>query len=232
MLGADRQAGGRPHPPGLAIVIPMLGRPQHITPLLASIRQATPDARILFVVSPHDRVVHAALDRAGVERITVPYQHVGDYARKINAGYRHTTEPMILTGASDLRFHPGWYEAALAKLTPGIGVVGTNDLGNPSVIAGEHATHFLVTREYADTHGTIDGPGAIMAEVYPHEYVDNELVGTARYRCAWAMAQDSYVEHLHPNWGKAPIDHIYARQRFRMATGRTIYNRRRPRWKG
>ena len=34
-----------------------------------------------------------------------------------------TDEPLIFQGADDLRFYPGWLEAAKAKLAPGIGVV-------------------------------------------------------------------------------------------------------------
>jgi hypothetical protein len=154
----------------LVILVPMLGRPHTVAPLVESIREATPGARALFLVSPGDDHVHAAVDEVDCERLTVPFEPVGDYARKINTGYRATTEPLIFTGACDILFHRGWFEAAMAKLRFGVGVVGTNDLGNPRVMAGQHATHFLVTRAYANQHGTIDQPGAIFHEGYPHEY--------------------------------------------------------------
>ena len=32
----------------------------------------------------------------------------GDYAAKINEGYRRSTEPLIFLGAIDIRFTPGW----------------------------------------------------------------------------------------------------------------------------
>ena len=216
-------------PPGLVVLVPMLGRPQHVGPLLDSLDATTPAARVLFVVSPHDTEVHAEIDRHDRERLTVPYQPSGDYARKINAGYRHTTEPLIFCGASDLKFHPGWYEAALAKLGPEIGVVGTNDLGNPRVTSGGHSTHSIVTRWYADL-GTIDEPHAILHEGYTHEFIDDELIGTAKSRKAWAMALDSHVEHLHPCWGKAPTDQSYQRMHERMARSRPLYEQRRRLW--
>ena len=227
------------NPPGawtpgdLAILVPMLGRPHHIAPLLTSITESTRGARVVFLATPGDGEVIAELYRLGkqVEFLIVERQPRGDYGRKVNAGYRHTTEPLLFTGASDLRFHPGWFEAACACLRPGIGVVGTNDLGNPRVLAGEHATHFLVTREYADRWGTIDGPGRVMAEAYPHEYVDTEMIGTAKARGAYAMCLDSHVEHLHPHWGKAPTDDIYDGQPARMMTGRRIYERRARKWR-
>jgi len=208
----------------------MLGRPQHVAPLLASLAASTPGCHVLFCTSPGDALVEQAIDAAGCRRLTVARHLVGDYARKINAGYEATTEPLMFTGASDLRFHPGWFEAAAAKLAPGIGVVGTNDLGNPSVRQGLHATHSLVTRVYADVQGLIDRPGAILHEGYIHEYVDNELVETAQSRGAWAMALDARVEHLHPHWGKGQMDALYAQQPMRMRRSRIVYARRRHLW--
>ena len=210
----------------------MLGRPHRVEPLLDSLRATSPDARPLFLVSPDDHEVHAAVDAYGADRLTVLGPFPGDYARKVNAGLRASTEPLLFLGADDLRFHPGWLEAAVAKLGAGIGVVGTNDLGSPRVLAGEHATHSLVTRDYAERFGTIDEPGKILHEGYPLEYVDDEAVETAKHRGAWAFAGDSVVEHLHPSWGKAPRDPLYAKQRARMAAGMRVFLRRRPLWTG
>lgn len=214
----------------LVIIVPMLGRAHRVDPLLESIR-ATCTARVLFAVTPGDEAVIDAIDAAGEQRITVPRRPVGDYARKINAGYRASTEQLIFCGADDLLFHPGWFEAATAELKPGVGVVGTNDLGSPRVLRGEHSTHSLVTRDYADHHGTIDAPGAVMHEGYIHEYVDDELVGTARKRGAWAFASDARVQHLHPNWNPdIVIDELYALQPRRMRLGRSYYQRRKRLW--
>lgn len=157
--------------------------------------------------------------------------HRGDYAVKINHGYRTTTAPFLFTGADDLAFHPGWDVAALELMTdPTVGVVGTQDLSNGRVIRGEHATHLLVRRAYVDAFGTIDEPGKIMHEGYPHEYVDDELVATARYRNAWRFCHESVVEHLHPQAGKAPTDELYDAQAGRMRIGRKIYRRREWLW--
>jgi hypothetical protein len=185
---------------------------------------------VLFCLSPHDLLVLGEVEQAGREHIMVPYQRCGDYARKINTGYRHTTQPLIFCGADDLLFHAGWWQAAVAQLGDGIGVVGTNDLGSPRVMAGEHATHSLVTRVYADRHGTIDQPGRILHEGYEHEFVDDELVGTAKHRQAWAFAADAHVEHLHPNWRKAPTDRLYQQQGARMRRGRALFERRQRLW--
>jgi hypothetical protein len=211
----------------LVILVPVLRRPHRVRPLLDSIRATTPDARVLFITDPGDHAEHAAIAAAHGELLAAG----GRYSEKINAGIAATTEPLIFLGADDLEFHPGWLDAATALLTEGVGLVGTQDLCNGRVLRGEHATHFLMARWYAEL-GTIDGqPGPLCVE-YPHEMVDDELVATARRRSAWAFANDSVVEHLHPMAGKAPMDDLYAGQHARMRAGRRIFQRRRALWEG
>ena len=214
----------------LVIIVPMLGRLHRIHPLLESIHAATPRAQVIFGCTPTDKKVIATLENAGQELFTVPYHSTGDYARKINTGYRITTRPLIFLAADDLHFHPGWLDAVIDQLVPGIGVVGTNDLGSPRVTSGEHSTHSLVTREYADRYGTLERPGEILFEGYIHEYVDDELIGTAKARASWAFAFDAHVEHLHPNWKKAPNDALYAKQWSRMRKSKNLFMERRRLW--
>lgn len=214
----------------VAVLVPMLGRHHHIGPLLESIRTTCPTATVLFGCSPSDRQVIDELQQRGERFFTVPGPRPGDYARKINEGYRRTTEPVLFLAASDLRFHAGWWQAIEAALVPGVGVVGTNDLGSPRVIAGEHSTHSAVTREYVEQFGLIDQPGLVLFEGYEHEYVDDELVQTAMSRGAWAFAADAHVEHLHPSWGKAPTDRLYRQQRQRMRRSRALFEERRQLW--
>ena len=209
------------------VLVPVLRRPHRVAPLLDSLD----GQRTLFICSPDDIEEQAAVKAAGADMIVIdrPPQP-GDYARKIQAGYEATDEPLVFLGADDLCFHSGWLDAARAKLTEGVGVVGTNDLGSKRVMAGNHATHSLVTRDYVERHGTIDQPGQVLHEGYPHEFVDDEFVQTAMFRDAWAFAVDSHVEHLHPNWNKAPTDPLYDQQRRRMDRGRRLYKRRQHLW--
>lgn len=220
-------------PQDLAILIPVLGRPHHIPPLLASIDATAPGARVVFLVTPGDSAVEAC-EATGREVVPVRWQPVGDFARKCQVGYGYTTEPLLFVGATDLEFTAGWFEAATAMLGPGIGVVGTNDLCNPRVMAGEHATHFLMTREYVDRFGTIDQPGQILHDGYVHEMVDDECIGTARSRGALAMALDSVVRHRHPLCQGADEadadDPIYANQQARMRQSWSHYRLRRRLW--
>ncbi len=206
----------------------MLGRPQAVAPLLASIEASTPSPfRVVFVCTPGDTAVPAVTD-SGADLMLVDFRP-GDYARKVNAGIDATTEPYIFTGASDLRFHPGWFEAALAKADAGAGVIGTNDLGNSRVLRGEHSTHSLLVRSYVELHGTIDGVGA-MHEGYRHNFCDTEMVQTAKARGAWRFARKAVVEHLHPNWHKGQPDATYDLGKSGFSRDQTLYHRRRRLW--
>ena len=219
--------------PAVVIVVPVLGRPHNVGPLVASLREVTAEttARLLFVATRGDDEEIAEIQRLGQDLLVVPPRARGDYAHKINTGYRQSTEPFLLLGADDIRFRSGWWEAALPHFDdPKIGVVGTNDLGNARVISGEHATHSIVRRSYVDEFGTIDESGKVLHEGYPHEFVDDEFVETARLRGAFVSEPTSIVEHFHPLWRKAPTDRLYDGQARRMRAGRGLYNRRRRLW--
>lgn len=212
----------------LAVIVPMRGRPHRVAPLLETL-YATCKPTVLFAIDPNDQAVARAIDAVRADRFDVIWRKRGDYARKINEGIARTTAEHLFLAADDLAFHPGWYEAAAALLDGPIGVVGTNDICNPRTMRGDHATHCLVARWYSEL-GTIDGQPGLLHEGYRHEYVDDELVGTAKHRRAWAFAADSIVEHLHPLASKAPMDDQYAAQGMRMRASRAEFDRRRQLW--
>lgn len=213
----------------LAILVPVLGRPHRVKPLLDSIEATTPRPyNVHFVCDPADKDEQRAIVDDG--RAAAPVLCVsGNYAAKINAGVEHTEEPLLFLGADDLTFRPGWLQAASAKLTAGIGVVGTQDLCNPRVKRGEHATHFLVTRDYAE-RGQIDGEPGLLCEVYRHNFTDDELIATAKARGAYAFAPDSVVEHHHPMAGTAPMDGTYEKGTGSLRLDRRLFRRREHLW--
>jgi hypothetical protein len=215
----------------IVVVIPVLDRPANAPRVIESLRRSGADARPVFLCSPDDRLELRACRRTKAEVIVVDWEPgPGDWARKINEGYRRSSEPYILLGADDLRFHPDWDRAALRRAREGIGVIGTNDLGNAIVMRGQHATHPIVTRAYADEHGTIDQPGLIVHEGYQHQWVDNELVQTAMSRLAWTFARDSHVEHLHPFWHKAEMDATYKKALSTSPQDRRLFLQRARLW--
>lgn len=213
----------------LAVLVPVLGRPDRVAPLLDSLRAATPvDFTVWFLADPDDQDELDAVTAvaSGSVHLAAPG---GNYAAKINHGVRMTHEPLIFLGADDLDFHPGWFDKARAHLRAGAQVVGVNDLCSARVKAGQHATHFLMTRQYAELP-TIDGRPGPLCEIYDHSCVDDELVATARHRAALAFATDSIVEHLHPDVRKAEWDDTYRRGRARIREDRNIFRSRERLW--
>lgn len=136
---------------------------------------------------------------------------MGSFAEKVNRGYELSDEPWIFLVGDDVRFHKGWLDQAMetARSTH-CRVIGTNDLGNPAVQAGQHATHMFIRRDYVDVIGASwDGPGVVCHEGYRHWFVDNEIVTQARMRGEWAPCLLSHVEHMHPLWSKGSDDAVY-----------------------
>lgn len=223
----------------VAIVVPVLSRPRNARPLVESVLRATTvEWDLVFVCSPGDTEQIAACDDIAlwpnVDILIVDWPAgPGDYARKIQAGYDLTDAPYVLLGADDLRFHPGWDTAALAVAREfDVGVIGTNDRANPSVIAGNHSTHPLVARCYIDTHGgSVGEPGVVYHAGYDHQWVDSELVETAKARGCYAHCHDSVVEHLHPLFNhRVQSDSTYERGQQGGQTDRDLYESRRHLW--
>ena len=121
------------------VIIPVLHRPQNIKPLMQSLRASTGLATACFVCEHQARG-----DRGGsaVGRcaLTLPDGHT--FAEKVNFAYGESRSPWVLLVGDDVMFRPGWLDHAqdVARRYRSE-VVGTNDLANPRVIRGEHATH-------------------------------------------------------------------------------------------
>lgn len=191
-----------------AILVPVLNRPQNAEPFMRSLRASTGLATAYAIHDADDLDTMRAWKEAGA---TVIESTGKRFATKINDGYRATTEPWLFLAGDDVKFHPGWLDAAqYASAASGCQVIGTNDLGNPRVMRGEHATHILIAREYVDKHGASWEPaGTVCHEGYRHWFVDDEIVTLAKSRATFVVALGSKVEHLHPVWGKAETDDTY-----------------------
>jgi hypothetical protein len=199
----------RPAPPAseaTTVIVPVLGRPQNARPFMETLRASTGMAHVVAVTS-EDEDADAWTEAGALVRMT----DEPSFACKVNAALDRTDTPWIFITGDDVRFHPGWLDHAqhVGNLQK-VGVVGTNDLGNPRVMAGEHATHLLIRRSYIDEVGASwDGPGLVCHEGYRHWYVDDEIVTAAKLRGEWGMALGSFVEHLHPIWDKGETDATY-----------------------
>ena len=199
----------RPAPPATeptTVIVPVLNRPQNAQPFMESIRATTGLTKVVAVCSEEDDAT--AWFDTGADVITTDEP---SFACKVNAAAKEADTPWVFIVGDDVHFHPGWLDHAqhVGNLQQ-VGVVGTNDLGNPRVMAGEHATHLLIRRSYIEEVGASwDGPGIVCHEGYRHWYVDDEIVTAAKLRGQWAMALGSFVEHLHPIWEKGEQDATY-----------------------
>lgn len=193
----------------IAVIVPVYKRPQRVQPLLESFHATNPDAHLLFVASPEDRAELAALQ--DVPHLVMPLRRrPGDWAAKINLGYRSTTDEWILACGDDVHFHRRWDVALLRCATKtGARVIGTHDLNERAAATGIYSPHPAVHRSYADELGTVDGPGQIMFEGYDHNYPDRELAATAIFRGEWAFCRQAVLEHLHPALGSGKQDATY-----------------------
>jgi hypothetical protein len=192
----------------VAVIVPVMKRPQNARPFMDSLRASTGMAWAYPVIDEDDMLTRKAWELQGVEPLI---SEGPTFAKKVNTAYRETDEPWLFLCGDDVHFHPAWLDHALhlAK-TSGAKVIGTQDLGSPRVLAGEHATHLLIARDYIDEVGASwDGPGVVCHEGYRHWFVDDEIVWTAKQRGVWAFAAGSVVEHMHPLWKKGEPDDVY-----------------------
>jgi hypothetical protein len=207
----------------LAILVPVLGRPHRVEPTLQGFKSTAPGCRILFIADPDDEAEITALQAAGAAYIAPG----GNYAEKIRAGVLETDHPFIFTGADDLEPLPRWLSAAVAVIQQeGVEVVGINDLIPRQ---RQHATHFLMLRDYAELPTIAGEPGPFYGG-YSHWYCDDELIATAKKRGAYGYAQLAKVRHLHPFAGTASDDPIYEKGRELRRHDRRLFNRRRALW--
>jgi hypothetical protein len=130
------------------------------------------------------------------------------YAGAINSAFEQTNGDYFFCGADDLQFYPNWLYIALEFIEE-YGVVGTNDKLNIHVRAKEHATHYLVNRNYIKKYGgTMDNSYPVLYE-YLHNYCDTEFIQTAIKRHEFKPCLDSIVKHEHWSKGKNEMDEVY-----------------------
>lgn len=210
--------------------MPVLRRPQRAAPFMHSLRETAGPAvcRVTVIAGLDD--VHTAIAWAQCgANVTFCDAEPGSFAQRVNYGYRRTRREWMLLVGDDVHFHHQWWQRALAEAErSGANVIGTNDLGNGAVMAGQHATHMLIRRSYVDEVGAgWDGPGVVCHEGYRHCFVDDEIVTAAKDRGTFLPVLTSVIEHLHPAWGKSEIDETYAIGAESMGADRLTYERRR-----
>ena len=216
-----------PPSPCIDVIVPTFGRADRLAGVAANIAAATANlARITFVVEADDVASIEAVEALASPTVRLAVNRKErSYAGAVNTAFEACDSAWLFTGADDLRFHPGWDVEALAlAASTSAKVVGTNDLWNRAVLAGEHSTHSLVAADYVrDVGATFDvAPGRVLYP-YHHNYVDTELVAAARRRGVYAHCHAARVEHLHPFAGKAEMDATYEHGLSRSDDDRAVF---------
>jgi hypothetical protein len=214
----------------IAVIVPVYRRPHRVQPLLESFHATNPDAHILFVASPEDREELKALD--GIPHLVMPdRRRSGDWARKVNHGYRSTDDEWILACGDDVNFGRRWdHYLMLWHERTGKRVIGTSDMNPRADAKGIYSPHPCIHRSYADELGSIDRPGEIMHEGYDHNYPDRELAATAIARGEWAFCKRAVLEHLHPAFSKTPPDATYRLGMRQFGRDGRLFRERSKRW--
>ena len=193
------------------VLVPVLGRPQNVQPLIEAFKATTAAYQIHFLCTWGDEEqITACMEVDALTHICCEPGR-SEYPQKMNVGYALTDRPFLLLAADDLSPEPGWdTEALKVAEETGAGVIGTNDMANGYVMAGIFSTHSLVRRRYVTEMGaSLDGPGTLIHEGYDHNFSDRELCGLAQARGEWAFAKNARILHRHPLWKSAPWDKTY-----------------------
>lgn len=207
----------------IAIIIPTYLRADRLQALVDNIHAATVSVHQVYLIleDADDASVQVA---AGLDAISIVGEY-GSFAVAANAGYQLTCEPLVMFGNDDIRLHDGWDEAATAKLSDSIHVVGLNDGSSDC-----NCFH-LMRRSFIKEHsGVFDKPNTVYHE-YASQCPDTELTHYAMLRGAWAPAQDAVCEHVHWRFGKADRDHPnYVKAAATNGDDLRVYNERREQW--
>lgn len=211
----------------LAVLVPVLNRPQNVGPLVESFLAGCPEDSILcFIYSMSDEAERDAIAQAGAPRVASIGQIGGgtSWPHRVNFGVRHWDADWYLCAADDIRFTKGWWDAT-AEARTRVGFIGTNDsidgTGNPRVAAGIHTCHPLVSREYTALGGADGGP--FCYEGVKHWYIDDILIRTAQMRGQWEYVSGAVVQHLHPYWQLGEWDSTYAKGEENAETDRLAF---------
>lgn len=219
----------------LMALVPVLNRPQNVQPLIDSwaASRAADHGMLVFVAEDGDLAELEAIGAADnmgslVSQVVTP-QNVSTWPQKIDWAWKTflpvlPTVEWVLLAADDIDFHYNWYDATRKLREKGFQVIGTNDLGNARVMAGDHATHPLVRRDFT----AVDDPDSPVHTGYHHWCVDDELVTTAKARGVWAPCLDSVVEHLHPYFKKGAMDEVYLEGERHNQADRDLFEARLP----
>jgi glycosyltransferase involved in cell wall biosynthesis len=213
------------------VLVPTYDRAERLRKVWTNIAERSKtDIHICFIVEPDDYASLSVIKREGFSYVL--NQGPKSYAGAVNTAYALSDAEYLFCGSDDLNFSEGWDLRLLAHVDPWFAVFGTNDLFNPYVLQGSHATHYLVKREYLDKiGGMVDaGPGSFLNPAYSHNYTDTEFIWTAKARAKFKPVLSCVVEHTHWAAKKASKDATYLKGEEHVKQDEELYLSRRHLW--
>jgi hypothetical protein len=192
------------------ILIPTLGRSHQLYPLCSNILLTTPvdQFNITFIVDVNDAETQRVVSKMEGPVSFVIASQPG-YVHCTNLGVHATDAPLVALVNDDVVFHVNWYEEAVKHLAPWVNVIGTNDL-SPHTTDGVNCTMPILRRSYInEVGGNFNEPGNAYHEGYHHNFAETELWHLAQQRRVARWVETCIIEHLHPDWGTAPMDSTY-----------------------
>lgn len=208
----------------LDIFIPTFGRGGKLNDYYDHIKQNTGECRVVYIVEDEDN----ASKQAKCDELVIN-KRSKTYAGAINSAWDQLQSDIFFCGADDLNFRSGWDTIGLSKMVSPFMVVGTNDVHNMEVVAGEHATHYFINGEYIKAGQSIDGE-PVLPECYSHNYTDREFIGIAKNNGVFTPCLESVVEHLHFTFHLSRLDDTYKKTRVHVNEDGRLYEQRRDKW--
>lgn len=210
----------------LGIYIPTFGRPNKLQQVADNIKEATRgDYSLYWCVESFDKESIKAAKKTGAKVIINRGKPC--YADALQTVYENTKEQIFFWGNDDFLFLKDWDAEPMKMMNENneIGVLGVRD-GNPNT---RFSTISFIRRSYIEEQsGVIDMPNRVLYP-YHHNYVDDELTGTAKKRGVWAYCTTPCIHHQHHSFkwlGDFPHDKTYAKNDANFAKdSETYYSR-------
>lgn len=207
----------------LGVYIPTLGRANKLQAVADNLKENTKSPyKLYWCVEEHDT---DSIDKAlATGAKVIINKRKPTYSDALQEIYEQTDEEIFLWGNDDFYFLPNWDEQPLEMMEDkGISVLGLHD-GNPKT---KYWSISLVRRKYIEEQsGVVDMPNRVLYP-YNHNYVDDELAGTAISRGVWAACMTPCILHQHHSFkwlGDFPHDATYAKNDKKFAEDSEMYN--------
>jgi len=181
-----------------SIIIPSKGRPYQLRDCVDGILATTAGYQIEIIIVVDDLEGYADLLKDYPVKLI--HQDEPGAIRGWNKGLKESQGEIVVMGADDLVFNPGWYEAMLAGFERGrfVGLTYFTDQ------RGTWATHYAMTRDYLIEHNG----GVLICPAYHHQYIDFEASARAM-KAGEYIPVSPIIEHRHPAYGTAVWDQTY-----------------------